>query len=59
MADSLFASLLGALGSGGIGELAGALGQSEQSILRGLESSVAAVLGGLAGRSQDLDALVV
>jgi outer membrane protein OmpA-like peptidoglycan-associated protein len=58
MADSLFASLLGALGSGGIGELAGALGQSEQSILRGLESSVAAVLGGLAGRSQDLDALV-
>jgi len=58
MADSLFASLLGAFGSGGIGELADALGQSEQSILRGLESSVAAVLGGLAGRSQDLDALV-
>ena len=58
MADSLFASLLDALGSGGIAELADTLGQSEQSILRGLESSVAAVLGDLAGRSQDLDTLV-
>jgi len=57
MANSLFTSLLGMLDKRTTSGIAGALGEPEQSISRGLESSIAAVLGGLASKSQDPDTL--
>jgi OmpA-OmpF porin, OOP family len=57
MADSMFASLLNMLDSHVIGEVSHALGQPEQSVSRGLESSIAAVLGSLASKSNDTTAL--
>lgn len=50
---SLFTALLITLDEGGIAGLAGALGESEPSVLRGMQSSIAAVLGGLASKAED------
>lgn len=57
MPDSLFATLLHTLDSGSISSIAGSLGQSEQAVSRGMESSIATVLGGLASKSEDLAGL--
>jgi OmpA-OmpF porin, OOP family len=53
MAESLLASLLHTLDPRTVGDLAGALGCSPQSVTRGAEASMASVLGGLASQSQD------
>lgn len=53
MANSLVTSLLGMLDTGSVGRLAGALGESEQSVTRGVQTSIATVLGGLASKSED------
>lgn len=57
MADSLFTSLLGMLDPRTVEGLAGSLGTSGQSVAQGLKSSIAAVLGGLATKSEDPHAL--
>lgn len=57
MAGSMFASLLNTLDSKTVGEVAHTLGQPAQSVSRGLESSIAALLGGLASKSNDPSAL--
>jgi OOP family OmpA-OmpF porin len=57
MARSLFDSLLGTLDRRSIGEMAGALGESEQSVSRGMESSIAVILAALIGKSQDTSEL--
>jgi OOP family OmpA-OmpF porin len=57
MADSLFTSLLGMLDNRCVGELAGRLGESEQAVSRGMQSSIAAVLGSMASKSEDSSAL--
>jgi OOP family OmpA-OmpF porin len=57
MADSMFASLLNTLDSKAISEVAHTMGQPAQSVSKGLESSVAAVLGGLTSKSNDPTAL--
>jgi outer membrane protein OmpA-like peptidoglycan-associated protein len=53
MANSLLTSLLGMLDKRSVGGIAGALGESEQSVSRGMQSSIAAVLGGLASKAED------
>jgi OmpA-OmpF porin, OOP family len=53
MADSLLASLFSMLDSRCVGGIAGALGASEESVLHGLKSSIASVLGGMASKSED------
>jgi OmpA-OmpF porin, OOP family len=57
MADSLLTSLLGILDQRSIGGIAGSLGESEHSVSQGLKSSIAAVLGGMASKSGDPNAL--
>jgi OmpA-OmpF porin, OOP family len=57
MADSIFSSLLNMLDNRTVGDVAQAVGQPEQSVMRGMESSIAAVLGGLAAKSNDAGAL--
>ncbi len=57
MPDSIFASLLNMLDKRSVGEAAHALGQPEQTVTRGMETSVAALLGGMASKSQDPGAL--
>jgi OOP family OmpA-OmpF porin len=57
MSGSIFSSLLGMLDKHSIGGIASALGESEQSVSRGMESSIAAVLGGLAAKSEDPNSL--
>jgi OmpA-OmpF porin, OOP family len=57
MADSIFASLLNMLDSRTVGEVAHTLGQPKQSVLRGVESSIASLIGGLASKSNDPVAL--
>jgi outer membrane protein OmpA-like peptidoglycan-associated protein len=57
MARSLFDSLLGTLDRRSIGEMAGALGESEQAVSRGMESSIAVILAALIGKSQDTSEL--
>ena len=57
MSESLFASLLHTLDKGATSQIAGSLGESEQSISKGLESSIATVLGGMASKSEDPGAL--
>jgi len=57
MADSLSASLLGMLDMHSVGGIAGALGASEQAVLQGLKPSIASVLGGMAFKSEDPNAL--
>jgi outer membrane protein OmpA-like peptidoglycan-associated protein len=53
----MFGSLLNSLDKGTVGQIAQALGQPEQSVARGMESSIAALLGGLASKSEDTGAL--
>ena len=57
MANSLLTSLLSTLDKRTVGGIAGALGESEESVWRGMQSSIAAVLGGMAGKSADPSAL--
>ena len=57
MAHSLFASLLSTLDKPSIGEVAGVLGDSEQTVSRGMESCVAAILAGLTAKSHDTSGL--
>jgi OmpA-OmpF porin, OOP family len=53
MSDSMFASLLNTLDRRTVGEVAHALGQPEQSVSHGMETSIAALMGGMASKSQD------
>lgn len=53
MSDSMFASLLNTLDKRTVGEVAHAIGQPEQSVSHGMETSIAALLGGVASKSQD------
>jgi len=53
----LFTSLLSNLDKSGMAGLAGALGESESSVSRGMQSSIAAVLGELASKAGDPGAL--
>uniref|UniRef100_Q01WW6 OmpA/MotB domain protein n=1 Tax=Solibacter usitatus (strain Ellin6076) TaxID=234267 RepID=Q01WW6_SOLUE len=57
MSDSMFGSLLNMLDKHTVGEVASALGQPQTSVARGMESSIAAILGGLAGKAEDTGAL--
>jgi OOP family OmpA-OmpF porin len=57
MPDSMLASLLNMLDKQTVGEVAHALGQSEQSVSRGMESSITALLAGVASKSADTGAL--
>ena len=57
MSDSMFSSLLGMLDKPSLGGIASALGESEQSVSHGMKSSIAAVLGGLAAKSEDPSSL--
>jgi outer membrane protein OmpA-like peptidoglycan-associated protein len=49
----MFASLLNTLDKHTVGEVAHAIGQPEQSVSHGMETSIAALLGGMASKSQD------
>ena len=57
MSDSMFGSLLNMLDKHTVGEVANALGQPQTSVARGMESSIAAMLGGMASKSEDTGAL--
>ncbi len=57
MAESLFASLLHSLDKGTISQIASSLGESEPNVLRGMESSIASVLGGISSKANDPGAL--
>jgi outer membrane protein OmpA-like peptidoglycan-associated protein len=57
MPESLFAALLHAFDRSGISQIARTLGESEQGIARGMESSIASVLGAMASRASDPGAL--
>jgi OmpA-OmpF porin, OOP family len=57
MAESLLASLLHTLDHNSVAQVASSLGESEQGVSRGLESSVASVLGGMASKAEDTGAL--
>jgi OOP family OmpA-OmpF porin len=50
---AVLTSLFSMLDQRNVGGIAGALGESEQSVSRGMQSSIAAVLGGLASKSED------
>jgi outer membrane protein OmpA-like peptidoglycan-associated protein len=50
----MFASLLNMLDKQTVGEVAHALGQSEQSVSRGMESSITALLAGVTSKSGDI-----
>lgn len=53
MAESLFASLLHSLDKSNISQIASALGESDQNVSRGMESSIASVLGAVASKADD------
>jgi len=53
----MFGSLLNMLDKHTVGEVANALGQPQASVARGMESSIAAILGGIASKSEDSGAL--
>src|SRR5260370_32127878 len=57
MSGSILSTLLGMLDKPSLGGIASALGESEHSVSRGMESSIAAVLGGLAAKSEDPSSL--
>jgi outer membrane protein OmpA-like peptidoglycan-associated protein len=57
MAESLFASLLHSLDKSNISQIASALGESDQNVSRGMESSIASVLGSVASKAEDPGAL--
>jgi outer membrane protein OmpA-like peptidoglycan-associated protein len=48
---SLVTELFSMLDSGKIGEIAGALGESDHSVAQGMQSAIGTVLGGMAGKS--------
>jgi outer membrane protein OmpA-like peptidoglycan-associated protein len=53
MADSMFTTLLSMLDKRSLGGIATALGENDQTVSRGMQSAIAAVLGGLASKSDD------
>jgi hypothetical protein len=53
MANSLLTSLLDTLDQRSLGGIVGALGEPEQAVSLGMHSSIAAILGGLASKSED------
>jgi outer membrane protein OmpA-like peptidoglycan-associated protein len=55
--ESIFASLLNSVDRRGIDAVAHALGQPEQAVSRGMESSIAGLLAGLVNKSSDPSAL--
>jgi outer membrane protein OmpA-like peptidoglycan-associated protein len=55
--ESIFASLLNSVDRRSVDAVAHALGQPEQAVSRGMESSIAGLLAGLAGKSGDPSAL--
>ena len=55
--ESIFASLLNTVDRRGIDTVAHALGQPEQAVSRGMETSIAGLLAGLATKSSDPNAL--
>jgi len=57
MSDSIFGSLLNMLDKHTIGDVAQALGQPEQSVARGAETSIAAIMAGLASKAEDSGAI--
>jgi outer membrane protein OmpA-like peptidoglycan-associated protein len=54
---ALLTSLFSMLDKRSVGGIAEALGESEQSVSHGMQSSIAAVLGGMASKSQDPNTL--
>jgi OmpA-OmpF porin, OOP family len=52
MSDSVFTSLINSVDRGSVRQIAGSLGETEQSVWKGMESSIAAVLSSLAGKSE-------
>jgi len=54
---ALLTSLFSMLEQRNIGGIADALGESDQSVLRGMQSSIAAVLGGIASKSENASTL--
>jgi outer membrane protein OmpA-like peptidoglycan-associated protein len=57
MAESLFASLLHSLDKSNLAQIASSLGESEQSTSRGMESSIACILGAIISKAHDPGAL--
>jgi OmpA-OmpF porin, OOP family len=57
MGESLLTSLCGMIDPRSVGGIAEALGASGSSVLQGLKSSIAGVLGGMASKSEDPGAL--
>jgi OOP family OmpA-OmpF porin len=57
MSDSMFGSLLNMLDKHTVGEVARTLGQPHASVAQGMQSSVAAMLGGMASKGEDTGAL--
>jgi OOP family OmpA-OmpF porin len=57
MSESMFASLLHTPDRTGVSEIATSLGEPEESVARGMDSSIAAVLGGMMGKADDPGAL--
>jgi|SwirhirootsSR2_FD_contig_31_14062599_length_2080_multi_4_in_0_out_0_1 OmpA-OmpF porin, OOP family len=57
MAESLFASLLHSLDKSNISQIASSLGESDQNVSRGMESSIASILGAVASKADDPGAL--
>jgi outer membrane protein OmpA-like peptidoglycan-associated protein len=53
MAESLFTSLLHTLDKSSISEIASSLGESEQNVSRGMESSIASILAAVASKSDN------
>src|SRR5215472_15600925 len=53
MANAILTSLVGMLDKGSLGALAGTLGESEQSVASAMQSSMAAVVGAMASKSED------
>jgi OOP family OmpA-OmpF porin len=57
MSESMLASLLHTPDRTGVSEIANSLGEPEKSVARGMDSSIAAVLGGMMGKTDDPGAL--
>jgi OOP family OmpA-OmpF porin len=57
MSESMFASLLHTPDRTGVSEIANSLGEREDSVARGMDLSIAAVLGGMGGKADDPGAL--
>jgi OOP family OmpA-OmpF porin len=56
MADTILASLLGMVDEHSVGEVAGALGESKQSVSRGMQLAIPALLAGMVRKCDDPDA---